>query len=454
MKKFCVHILAFLLSVLANSSFGQQAFTKAVLNNPNNHKAFFDGIFIQSETPVYTYQESPNSVLLENGYASFQFQNSAEWPPQGDKVVPTHVKIIFTKYPKNKAFWLTDYQWLLSKRLQALFELDSAFNDISITYSMLLQTDCENAFEAMQLFHGIEVEYKKVSNENTIVKLGTNNSSSSKSDSTFYSDSEVLSRNKTHINKLNRLISNEEINTDSAVYKIMDRNRHWQNSIAVIDWTASVYAYGAEALLWHTIHEDKSGIKYITLFNDGDRKKNRNKTIGYTGGIYTQDAKPMSKVIRELKKVQTKGNGGDSPENDMEALIKSMDHFPDGEQLILIADNYSCIRDFVLLRFVKKPVRVVLVGKTNVINPQYLNLAWRTGGSIHTKDFDLTNITELIRKDALYINGIKYVLTKNNLLMPEQRIDNHFNHCNKFYTYPKRQQKKTRRKDPKCYFTN
>ena len=138
---------------------GQEAFTKVVLKDPNNHKTYFDSIFTQSETPIYQHIKDERTLLLENGYASYSFQNPEIWPPQGGKAVPTHVNVIFTKYPKNREFWLTDYQWLLSKRLQALFELDSAFNSKSVTYSMVLQTDCDNEFEAMQLFLGIEISY-------------------------------------------------------------------------------------------------------------------------------------------------------------------------------------------------------------------------------------------------------------------------------------------------------
>lgn len=246
----------------------------------------------------------------------------------------------------------------------------------------------------------------------------------------------------------------EKFDTDSTVFNVLDRNNQWQNAAIVMDWTGSVYGFGAEAMLWHAMHEDSSGIEYCTLFNDGNRTKNRKKIIGYTGGVYFQDAKPVSRVVKQFKRVQNKGKGGDSPENDVEALITSIQEFPKAESFILIADNYSCMRDFVLTRHVKKPIHIILVGKNEYINPQYLNLAWRTGGSIHTKDMDLTNINELVRTNSLVINGIKYTLTKNNQLMPENRSDYKFNYCNKYYVYPKRKQKAAkRRKDPECYFT-
>jgi hypothetical protein len=434
---------------------GQEAFTKVVLKDPNNHKAHFDSIFAQSETHVYQNTERERTLLLENGYASYSFQNPEIWPPQGGKAVPTHVNVIFTKYPKNREFWLTDYQWLLSKRLQALFELDSAFNSKSVTYSMVLQTDCDNEFEAMQLFHGIEISYKyipktsesdKKQNQSTLESESDNDDSES-----MLSASEM--RNASQIKKIKRLMYSEKFVTDSTVFQVLDRNRDWQNALMVMDWTGSVYGYGAEAMLWHAMHEDSSGIEHVTLFNDGDRKQNKKKVIGYTGGVYIQPAKPVSRVVKQFRKVQSKGKGGDSPENDVEALITSIEAFPKAESAILIADNYSCMRDFVLTRYVKKPVHIILVGKKKDVNPQYVNLAWRTGGSIHTKDYDLENINELVRKDSLIINGVKFTLTKNNQLMPENRADNKFNYCNKYYIYPKKQKRAAKRRDPKCYFT-
>jgi hypothetical protein len=444
------------LVLLAKVCLAQDAFTDLVLKDPNNHKSYFDSVFTQSDLPIYSFKKEPYHLLLENGYASYQFQNPEVWPPQGADIIPTHVKVVFTKYPKDRAFWLTDYQWLLSKRLQALFKLDSSFNQKDVTYSMVLQTDCDNEFEAMQLFHGIEVTYKKLEKQHPTQKEteAFDDALEKGEKSTISEKTEAEKRNNSQIKRIKRLMYQEKFDTDSTVFNVLDRNNQWQNAAIVMDWTGSVYGFGAEAMLWHAMHEDSSGIEYCTLFNDGNRTKNRKKIIGYTGGVYFQDAKPVSRVVKQFKRVQNKGKGGDSPENDVEALITSIQEFPKAESFILIADNYSCMRDFVLTRHVKKPIHIILVGKNEYINPQYLNLAWRTGGSIHTKDMDLTNINELVRTNSLVINGIKYTLTKNNQLMPENRSDYKFNYCNKYYVYPKRKQKAAkRRKDPECYFT-
>ena len=60
--------------------------------------------------------------------------------------------------------------------------------------------------------------------------------------------------------------------------------------MVVADWTGSMYAYGSQALKWHNLNLEKSGLSYFTLFNDGDRKPQRKKKVGITDGIYHEEA--------------------------------------------------------------------------------------------------------------------------------------------------------------------
>ena len=148
----------------------QEKFSSDILGNPNKFSTFFEETLPITEVEIYQYNNAAQSILLENGYAKYQFENNNDWPPQGLNVVPTEVTVIFTQYPKHKSFWLTDYHWLLAKRLEELFSLDSALNDTSIVYNIVMQTDCENEFEAMQLFHGIEVKYQVIVEEEVILE--------------------------------------------------------------------------------------------------------------------------------------------------------------------------------------------------------------------------------------------------------------------------------------------
>ena len=427
--------------LLHSPAYAQEKFSDGILGNPNQFSTFFEETLPITQVEIYQYNNAAQSVLLENGYAKYQFENNNDWPPQGINVVPTEVTVIFTQYPKHKSFWLTDYHWLLAKRLEELFSLDSALNDTSITYNIVMQTDCENEFEALQLFHGIEVKYRLVE-EVDEAELTEESQTRIKS-----------SGSTTQSKKIKRFMARQQYYTDSTVYSVLDRHPEWQNSVMVIDWTGSMHGYGAESVLWQAMNESKSGIEKIALFNDGDKKKNRNKQLGRTGGIYIENTSSISKTVKLFNKVKNKGTGGDSPENDIEAIATIVSAAPETESVILIADNQSCIRDFALINCIDKPVHVVLCGTKKGINPQYVNVAWRTGGSIHTKELDLVNLQELVFKDSIIIDGIRYMRTIDDLLLPEDRYANQFGYCDRYYRAPRRKLKSRKRKEPKCYFT-
>ena len=78
-------------------------------------------------------------------------------------------------------------------------------------------------------------------------------------------------------------------------------------------------------------------------------------------------------------------------ENDLEAIEKGCEKFSQSKNIVLIADNNAPPRDTTLLDNIKKPVHVILCGVRNnhTIRTAYLNLAYKTKGSIHTMEEDL-----------------------------------------------------------------
>lgn len=433
-------LVLFLSSFDCTICLAQQAFELEALQNPNRYKKNIEGRFNISETPVFSEGQTENKVLLENGYAKYEFKNPDSWPPnQIGKFKPTAVRVIFTKYPKDSAFWLTDYQWLLSKRLSELFELDSNLNATSIDYSILLQTDCDNEFETMQLFHGIEITYEPIEN-------GDDNSEAEADLPT------TESKNQMAVRKITQFMKRDRYTMDSAVFSALERNTQWSDAVVVLDWTGSMYGHGAEAILWQALNEEQSRIKHCVFFNDGDKTKTRKKTIGFTKGVYFSETKSIADPIKLMRRVQHKGNGGDSPENDLEALIATINKIPESQDIILVADNASCIRDFVLLQCLNRPIHIILCRTKNGINPQYINLAWKTGGSLHYADVDLFDLSDKMDMGSLEVNNTKYVLTLNDVLQPADRADHFFAHCDRYYTYPKRLNGNKRRKEPECYF--
>ncbi|MBX3102113.1 MAG: hypothetical protein KF690_06375, partial [Bacteroidetes bacterium] len=77
--------------------------------------------------------------------------------------------------------------------------------------------------------------------------------------------------------------------------------------------------------------------------------------------------------------------------NNLEALLKARRRYPGYTgTVVLIADNGARIRDMALIEQVDFPVHIILCGLlVNGVRPEYVELAWRTGGSIHTYTRDL-----------------------------------------------------------------
>ncbi len=181
---------------------------------------------------------------------------------------------------------------------------------------------------------------------------------------------------------------------DSVVINVFDRHPEWKNSLVINDWTGSMYGYGAQVLLWHVNHFEKSGIKAITLFNDGNSKKDSDKQIGKTGGVYTEVADEVLKLQKTFNYVMLEGMGGDEAENDIEAVLKAIQTTPYHSEIILIADNQACIRDIELVELISEPVKIILCGYDPKagINPDLVYLARKTNGGIYTLTEDLENL--------------------------------------------------------------
>jgi len=183
---------------------------------------------------------------------------------------------------------------------------------------------------------------------------------------------------------------------DALIYKKLELNT------AEIDLESSKY--------W-TVRYKGKGQEWYSFFNDGNALSEFDKKVGETGGLYFAPAYKTRKVVTAFKTSMRKGLGGEIPENDVEAVLKSLEKYPDAEHAILVADN-SPFRDFELVDKIKAPVHVILQGAEWGINPQYINLAYLTGGSLHTlkKDYD----ADFFAKGDTLINidGYEFSLNK------------------------------------------
>jgi hypothetical protein len=207
---------------------------------------------------------------------------------------------------------------------------------------------------------------------------------------------------------------------DSTILKAFKRN-HWKDFAITGDVTGSMYSYTAQLLLWIKLQSLDSLTNNFTFFNDGDDKPDYKKKIGQTGGIYQKSCVSFSEVLNLIKGTMLAGGGGDSPENDVEALLASESQFSEIAFHVLIADNWAPLKDQKLIKKLTKPVRVVLCGVLDYyVTVDYLNLARQTGGSVHLMEQDLYNLARMhegetltIGKKSFRIDGGEFKEIKN-----------------------------------------
>jgi hypothetical protein len=443
-------IFCFFLGAISFSA--QTKFDLHKLSNPQANGEEISSELNTIEVEEY-HEKGGQRIFLKNGFRQSTLINASAWLNIRDSVKPYRIDIVYSKYPVKKGTYHEIYP-LLFNRLQALFSMDTALNRSDIEWNKILQTHCENNKQVSRLYHGIVIWYKTKPKEikgsptlTAAANTATSNSVSvpventaeklfspqfSKEDlsdiidhiksSSFFPDSirkAVVSKPadvqisivKTYLNHI--LKSQEEsaspenikhylteINefislyrTDETVPETFSRHSEWKNLAVVNDWTGSMYGYGAQVLQWHLQNLKRSGITSLTLFNDGDEKPDSKKRIGETGGIYSEKAENIKKIIALFYLVMLRGSGGDIPENDIEALLRARETFSNSN-LILIADNNACIKDIELVQQMGKPVKIILCGieKDRLINPDYVTLAKITGGGIYTIDDDIENI--------------------------------------------------------------
>lgn len=398
---------------LANMVFAQELkFDYNLLDNPTTDKRKFESYFKTLETKQVKPRAQKNAVALENGYAQYKIKNSEAWTKLKDKNKATQIEVVYTKYPKDLQFWLTPYHDLLANRLKALFEVDPDLNDVSIKFIMVLQTDCETDEQARKMWHGILIRYRPMTKEELKQKQVEESEDG---------DKESVPGMPGGFSTVKRFIKSVGGMYDSVIYKVLDRNTQWKDLLLVSDWTGSNYQYAAQSIYWHMLNVDKSGIKYFAFFNDGDDKSEFDKKIGETGGLYFAPASNTRKVVTTFKTSMRKGLGGEIPENDVEAIVKSLEQYPDAETVVLVADN-SPFRDFELIEKIKVPVHIILQGAEWGINPQYINLAYLTGGSLHTLKKDYTADFFAKGDSLITIEGYKFSLnTTHNLYQCSNR---------------------------------
>ena len=341
-------------------------------------------------TSVYKMPKE-NSVQLKMNFGQHKILNKNEWIKDENRDKrPREVDIVMTLFPSNEKDWIEDYSDLINNRIQELQELDSAFLiDKSIKWNLYLQDKDHQYFKAKSRVHGVVVRYSKL--ETTQLKTKYN---------------KILKKFDSY-----RTIAKE----GKKLIAVTERNKeNWKKMLIVTDCTGSMIPYGTEVLLWHMLKTNKKNINQFSFFNDGDQAS---KTIGNAGGVNVVNIKNHNKISGAINYITNKGvHNYDVPENDIEAILTSVEEAYDFEEIILIADNNSGIRDISLANQIKRPVRIVLCGVyDNFIHPDYFELAYQTKGSIHTVEEDIYDFIKDENGKILKLDKQKLRIEKGTL---------------------------------------
>lgn len=193
--------------------------------------------------------------------------------------------------------------------------------------------------------------------------------------------------------------------------------RKWSTKMAVVtDVTGSMGPFSTQIMLWLKYSPEVLKQGRFAFFNDGDGTPDMLKKTGSTGGIYFASGGNFDSVFSRMKFTMNKGLGGDIPENDLEAVLKTIANWPDTDTILLVADNQAPIKDIALIDRIKIPVSVMVCGVYDRVNPDYIELVKKTGGRLFVLDKEISNIKNIKSGQRELIGGKWYEWRKGTFV--------------------------------------
>jgi hypothetical protein len=293
------------------------------------------------------------------------------------------IDYVYTQYKDKKS-----QDDLNKKRLFSLYlEAPDVFNQSMACWRFVEQLGFTKDNDASKLFHGFVIKYKE------ITPYGARSAADVKED----------------------IITHMRSTSPAPIRNVLNRNKNWSKGLIVADYTCSMSEYYIEVMAWFCLQQNSQPASFA-FFNDGDGMPNDKKIIGKTGGVHQFNTNSLDTIVKYVYETIKTGCSGDSPENDIEAVLRAIDKNPNAKEVILIADNWSDMRDKSLQGLIKKPVRVILCGTDHGINPIYLNLAKRTKGSVHTMKEDLEDLFKLKEGQRFKLGGQEFVVRRGQII--------------------------------------
>lgn len=204
----------------------------------------------------------------------------------------------------------------------------------------------------------------------------------------------------------------------SAVYKSFEKMPIDQKLAIVMDVTGSMTNHIISASFWLNKNKNELSFTSFTVFNDGDDQKDHEKEVGVTGGIYFTTF--FNEFSNKTRTAMQNGNGGDYPENDIEAILYACRKDAKKTGVLLIADNMSGVKDIELLNKLDLPISLMPCGLTGSIHQNYLDIVYKTKGKIYYSD-QVIHVDSLSRGDSFKIRRTTYTHTGRRLEVNSNR---------------------------------
>ncbi len=204
--------------------------------------------------------------------------------------------------------------------------------------------------------------------------------------------------------------------SDLDVYNQL-RNKPFKKRWAfVIDVTGSMAPYTGQVLALLKTRPELATDEHFSFFNDGNGAPEILKRIGNSGGVYTVKSNHFDSIYNTMERAMRAGGGGDLPENNIEAILRTLKQWPGTDSILMVADAHAPVKDLKIIGFVNKPVHIVLCGDiSNLIPIDYVQIAKQTFGAILTNEGEIRNLHLLKMGQTLELGSSDYQLTVKGL---------------------------------------
>jgi len=251
-----------------------------------------------------------------------------------------------------------------------------------------------------------EVKLNKITNKRLVFKDNLANDLAEK-EIRFLSASAVSMSDK--ISRVRELGKTYELTSYDALDRNIDK---WKNVVIVCDITSTMFPYTTQVFDWMNENTENTSIKGIVFFTDCDSlgRQTRGRHPGKMFTVRKKDELILWDTM--FAAINNTENNKDKPENNIEALIYAQKYFPDADEFVMIADNSTQVKDMKQLSKVKKKVHIILCGETYEKNlafqTDYIQIAKKTKGTIHTLEDDIDNIAKVKEMSVVRVGNIYF----------------------------------------------